>query len=123
MAANWAELDNPTRYGCIISSFAFALYGLFSARTATVVLDGLHGLLEWSRPTLFGRKTGSRPLHRIERVRIDTHYSDTQGSGGHRIVAELDGELVPFQSNFSRGPTKRYQETVDQIRDWLAKHA
>ncbi len=119
MAAKWHQLDDPGRYGMICTAFGFALIGLYFARPATFTFSRLTNMFEWSRPTLVGRNAGSTPLQGIDRVRIDTAFSDSDRL--HRIVLETGNETVPLHHAYSSGTAGDFQQLVDVIRGWLEK--
>ncbi len=80
------------------------------------------GVFRWRWRNLVKRKTGEVPLSRVANVRRDAIESGDSGGlqYSHRLVVILDDStIIPLTRGYSGLYSKKLDQIVDQIRDYI----
>ena len=121
-------LDGSIKTGELVGLFIGILLPLAGAyyyiEFASFTFSRTDGVFHWRWRNLFSKKTGQVPFSRIAKVRRDA--IETGDSGGlkysHRLVVILDDNtIIPLTRGYSGLHSKKLDQTVDQIRDYIGQ--
>ena len=119
-------LDDSIKTGELIGLFIGVLLPLIGAyyfiEFASFTFSRADGSFCWRWRNLFKTRAGEVPLSRIVKVRRDAIESGDSGGlqYSHRLIVVLDDNtIIPLTRGYSGLYSKKLDQIVDQIRDYI----